>query len=97
MGWSHSVKAGKVLEALSPSPPMISNGIVNEKGEEIGFFEYESKEHPSGAISGEVFKYASAAKSAVWSEGKFLISGAGKIVRFPLISKALKAKAEAAA
>lgn len=90
MGWSCSAKASYTLEAITK---LIDRESSNDLPGGIGFFEASREEWIDGSITGTVWKFVAANRAS--SAGSFKISGEGKIVRFPLLPKEIKAWAEA--
>jgi hypothetical protein len=85
MGWSHSAKAGKVLEAWE-NACVNSTGKTNTwKEDNIEFFfETSRTEHASGAITGSIQKIEN---NLAYLHGSFRIEGDGTITRAPAFLK----------
>ena len=92
MGWSHSAKAGKVLEAWQNACAN-STGTSNtwkDNGKEF-FFETSNKEHSDGAITGSIQRLENSGsddcRRFAYPNGSFRIEGDGTISRAPAFLK----------
>ena len=90
MGWSCSAKASYTMEAISK---LINRKSSNDLPGGVGFYEASNKEWIDGSITGTVWKFVG--PNQCKKAGSFKISGDGKIERFPMLPKEIKAWAVA--
>ena len=82
MGWSCSAAAADTMDRWSKAcvKQTGSQNVYLENGERF-FWEYERKEHESGAITGELWRFVSEDKAV--PAGRFRIEGNGKVTKGP--------------
>lgn len=91
MGWSCAKAAGDKVDAiLKANNEESQNTWTNENGVRA-FFEY-GREQADGSITGTVYKFVDATR--VVPAGSVKVNADGKVVRFPLLSKAMRKAAK---